>query len=153
MRIRGLTVIAFLALLASACGGTSAASIVDQAPQGTIGGAAWTMRSVVVVDDGTRLQYTLLPDEMTGCDTFASADRMLLFSTPRAVGEYPLFFDLSTLSGQVVNFVTGPGQNVLSSEGLIVVEALSETEVTVGLVADAENNTVNGRFTAAICRE
>lgn len=114
-------------------------------------GVDWTMMSALVVDEGDKLSVTLYPIATDACDQLASSDTEMLFTVPKEEGEYRLYLDLATFSGQTVTFVTGPGQNVISTEGLLVVESLSDTEVTIGIVADADNNSINGRFTSTIC--
>ncbi len=39
------------------------------------------------------------------------------------------------------------------SEGILVVESLTDTEVTIGLVGESGSDSVDGRFTATICPE
>ena len=132
----------------------ASADIVNQAPQGSMGGNAWTMQSAVVrVDswESNKLSVTLYGDAVEACDAFAmSTAGEIIFSVPRATGSYPLNFSFSS-GGQTITFVPAPGQNVISTEGLVVVEAVSDTEVTIGLVADAGSSHVNGRVTTALC--
>ncbi|MDI1476276.1 hypothetical protein [Polyangium sp. y55x31] len=140
-------------LLAACGGGFSVDDIEDHAPQGTVAGASWTMKSAVVTDDGERLSVSLFPVEVTACDAFASSDTEILFSAPKKAGEYPLKLELTDLNGsQTITFVTAPGQNVVASEGILNVESISAEKVTIGLLAEADENTINGRFTSSICQ-
>ncbi|MDI1434746.1 hypothetical protein [Polyangium sorediatum] len=152
MKIR-LGILALGTALLAACGGTSVDDIEDQAPQGTVAGASWTMKSAVVTDDGDRFSVSLYPIEVMACDSFAQSDTQILFSAPKTAGEYPLKLELTDLNGsQTITFVTGPGQNVISSEGILNVESVSADKVTIGLLAEADNNSINGRFTTTICK-
>lgn len=152
MKIR-LGILALGTTLLAACGGFSVDDIEDHAPQGTVAGANWAMKSAVVTDGGDRLSVSLFPVEVTACDSFASSDTQILFSAPKTAGEYPLKLELTDLNGsQTITFVTGPGQNVIASEGILNVESISAEKVTIGLLAEAEENTINGRFTASICQ-
>lgn len=153
-----LALLPFASLALAACGGGSgssfsAADIIDQSPTGLMEGAPWTMVSAVVVDEGDDLSVSLYPEEVEACDAFASSDSMILFRVPAMEGEYPLSFDLASINtSRTITFVTGPGQNVIASNGLIVVESLGDN-VTVGLLAEAGDNQINGRFTSPICAD
>jgi len=154
MKIR-LGILALGTTLLAACGGgTSVDDIADQAPQGKVAGASWTMKSAVVTDDGERFSVSLYPIEVMACDSFAQADTHILFSSPKTAGEYPLKLELTDLNGsQTITFVTGPGENVIASEGVLNVESVSADKVTIGLLAEADDaNTINGKFTTSICK-
>ena len=149
----------FLAALfvTAACGSDSssysAADVVDQAPQGQMDGAAWAMR-VASVDEGfdeDELSIKLYAEDVEACGFGIAADSSILFNIPRMEGEYPLSFSFGGGDNRTVTFSPGPGQNVIASDGVIVVDALSDTEVTVGIVATAGDSEINGRFTATIC--
>ncbi|WP_281325059.1 hypothetical protein [Polyangium sp. 6x1] len=153
MKIR-LGILALGTTLLAACGGGfSVDDIEDHAPEGTVAGASWAMKSAVVTDDGDRFSVSLFPVEVMACDKFASSDTQILFSAPKTAGEYPLKLELTDLNGsQTITFVTAPGQNVIASEGILNVESVSADKVTIGLLAEAEENTINGRFTTSICK-
>lgn len=139
-----------MAFFLAACGGGH--SIVDQLPQGLMEGEDWTMVSAVVEDRGDTLSVELFPVQVDECDSFASADSQIMFTVKKELGEYPLNFSFTDIANsQTVTFYTPEGVNVIASEGLIVVETLSEDEVTIGLVADMDDSSVNGRFTTKIC--
>lgn len=153
--IRLPTIALGLALFGCGGGATSytAEDIADQTPQGLVDGQNWTMQTAVVIDDGTDLSVSLYPIAVAACDRFASGDTEIIFSAPRTVGEYPLNFSLGSSDNRTITFVTGPGANVIATQGLLVIEAISATEVTMALVADAGNNSVNGRFTVPVCTD
>lgn len=84
-----------------------------------------------------------------GHDTETS---QVIFSIPAEVGEYPLQFDFSDLeNARVVNFSPRGGENIIASDGVIVVEEVTDTEVTIGVLAMTDSNEINGRITATIC--
>ena len=151
MKIARITLLASASLLGACGGGYSPESIIDQAPQGLMEGEDWTMVSAVVTDDGDSLSVDLYPIEVEPCDGFASSDSSIIFSVPKEEGEHPLNFSFDLANNQTVTFVPAPGSNVIASQGLIVIEALSAEEVTIGLVADADDSSINGRFTTAVC--
>lgn len=155
MNISRSTTIA-LALFLFGCGtdgggSYSASDIVDQTPQGLMEGTAWTMMSAVVIDDGDDLSVSLYPIAVEACDRFSSSDTQIIFSAPRVVGEYPLRFSLSGGPNQTITFVPAPGENLVATQGLLVIEAISAEEVTLALVADAGESSINGRFTVPLC--
>ncbi len=145
-------------LFASACASDSsdfvAADILDQMPSGSMEGTAWTAMGAQVSSSfgGDELSVELVPTELDDQCGFVTSDSSILFSVPAVVGEYPLSFDFGSLdSSRTITFVPAPASNVIASTGLIVVEAVSETEVTIGLVAEAGDSRINGRFTAPRC--
>lgn len=133
----------------------SASDIREQLPQGAMQGTSWTMMEAVVRTspfDDSELSVELFAEDVDDCDSFASSDMgTLLFSVAKMEGEYPLNLSLSG-GGQTITFVPAPGQNVIATEGVVTVDALSDSEVTIGLVADAGSSSINGRFTATICQ-
>ena len=140
--------------LLGGCGGYTPDAIVEQTPRGLIGGGDWSMVSADVIHLDGHLVARLHATERAPCAPNTGVAPHILFLVPEAPGEYPLRFDQASVidgTAQVVNFVTAEADNVISSQGLIVVESISDTEVSLGVIADAENNSVNGRFTAPIC--
>lgn len=147
-----IALLACASLLGACGGGYSPDSIIDQAPQGLMEGTDWTMVSAVVTDDNDSLSVKLFPIEVEPCDGFASSDSSIIFSVPKEQGEHPLKFSFGDFeNNQTITFVPAPSSNVIATEGLIVIESLSEEEVTIGLVADAGDSSINGRFTTAVC--
>jgi hypothetical protein len=158
--IRYLSVLTALCLSTlAACGGDeggsfTAADIVNQNPQGSMEGSAWSMASALVrVDsfDAEELSVSLHSTAPTeACPFIGPEGPVVLFRLPRMQGEYPLSFDFSSDS-RTITFSPSAGQNIIASDGVIVVEALSDTEVTIGLVAEAGASSINGKFTTMIC--
>ena len=144
-----------------ACGGDdgggggdySAADIEAAAPSGTIEGTAWTMAAALVrLEDDGELSVELSGTEQTeACPFLLEGDSPgVLFSVAGAAGEYPLHFTSFT-DAQTVTMFVPPAQNFIATSGMIVVSNLTATEVTIGLVADADTSVVNGTFTTTLC--
>jgi hypothetical protein len=135
-------------------GSFSASDIVAQTPSGSMEGASWVMADAVVrVDsfDTEELSVTLTSEAMEEeCPFGLGGGSSILFSVPRMPGEYPLNFSFSA-GGQTITFSPGPGENIIASDGVIVVESVSDTEVSIGLVAEAGDSSINGKFTATLC--
>lgn len=146
------------ALVMSACGGGSdgasytAADISASKPTGNIGGAAWTMQAALVRREGTKLSIDLSGSASAEqCPFLLGGDTPgILFTVPEVAGDHPLYLKSFT-DGQTLTMFVPPSQNFISTSGLIVLSNLTATSVTVGIVADADTNNVNGTFTATIC--
>ncbi len=146
------------ALVMAACGGDSeggsytATDIKASNPTGNIGGAPWTMAAALVRREGTKLSIDLSGSSSTETCPFllGGSTPGVLVTVPEVAGEHPLFFKSFTEAQTLTMFVP-PSQNFISTTGLIVLSNLTATSVTVGLVADADSNSVNGTFTATIC--
>lgn len=153
--MKRIGIAAGMALALTACGGGdgySASDIMDQVPQGRLDGQSWTMISAVVEEDAfdpDELSVDLYAEQVDPCG-FGSGER-IMFQVPRAVGEYPLKFEFGGES-RTVTFYVPPGSNTIASEGIIVIESIDGTTITMGLVAHYDDDfTVNGRFTTKIC--
>lgn len=148
----------FFAMLLGACssdGGFTAADINAAEPQGLIAGDAFTMMAARISREGEELDVNLFAATPTDpCGFGLPEGDAILFDVPAAVGEYPLSFSFSDFANsRTVTLFEGPSNNIIASEGLIVVEALSDSEVTLGVVAESGNDFINGRLTATICPE
>ena len=151
------------ALLLAACsssggGGYSVKDIKATAPAGTINGMAWTLTTATIQNDGTNLNVNLFGDPtVASCAQFESSSSTIpfvLFTMPAQVGTRPLQLSLSSLTdpnNQTVTFVTPPSNNNVATDGLLDVSALDSASVTLGLVADAGQDSVNGTVTVALC--
>lgn len=142
---------------ASGCGpettGYSADDIGSGAPSGSVDGASWAMIEATAEPDAfddTELNIHLYGEDLDECGFPAAEAPYVMFSVPRQVGQYPLSFSL-TGGGRTATIVVPPADNRIATEGIIVIETLSETEVSVGLIADAGDDMVNGSFTAPFC--
>lgn len=154
--IKSVFAFAFAASLAG-CGGSSysSADIVDQTPQGSMEGNDWSMAQAdVSVDsfDDTKLSVTLYGEAQDrACTAGLGTGPTIIFSIPRMEGEYPLSFSLGSSDSQTVTFVPSAGNNIIGTNGVVVVNSVSDTDVSIGLVADAGSSSVNGKFTATLC--
>lgn len=153
------TRILFALLLSSlgACGGGSsyeASDIADQTPRGEIDGSAWAL----VTPDGRinsdgELDIVLYSEEVAACGFATSSDApSAFFRVPAVVGEYPLKFEFAA-DDQTVTFFVPPSNNIIGTQGLIVVESVTETQATVALIVEASDSQINGRFTVDLCAE
>lgn len=133
----------------------TAASIIDQVPTGIVDGQSWTLvKAEAETDyfDKDRLSLKLYTEDVTTCGFGNSAEKpFLLFSVKKSVGEYPLNFSFGE-GGQTVTFVTPPASNTIVSEGIIVIEELTEEKLTMGILAQtSQGEVVNGKFTVDLC--
>ena len=149
-------------LFAAACGtsggGFSASDIKASAPAGTINNMPWTLSKATIKNDGTNLSVNLFADtSVADCADFqdsSSTVPYVLFTMPAQMGERPLQLSLSDFNdpnNQTVTFVTPPSNNNIATDGIINVTALSSSSVTLGLVAEAGQDQVNGTVTTQIC--
>jgi hypothetical protein len=144
-------------LLAAACGGHDRSlDIVSSTPSGTVAGSTWTMSKASVTRSGDTLSITLLGDS-NAADCATSSDSMgyLIFSTPATVSKRELqldLFDLTNPDNQTVTFVTPPSNNNISTDGIINITAVSDTSVSMGLLANAGTDNINGTFSTSFCQ-
>lgn len=150
---RILAVCAF-SLVAVACGPQA---IATTAPAGKINGAAWSMTKSVVKKSGTTLSVNLYAEDVADCAApLKTTSPSVMWSMPAAEGTRELnfnLFDLGNPKTQTVTFFTPSdnGNNVIT-EGRLEVSKLSDTSVTVGLLAKGDaDNQVEGTFTATLC--
>jgi hypothetical protein len=130
-------------------------SLKDQPLQGTINGEPWEFTSGDADegfgDDGT-WSVTLRAGTVETCPLTGGPadadDREVISSFPQEPGEYPLGFN----SGQTVTFAYGEGQNVIGTEGTLVISEVTDAKITGSLVAKADaDHEVNGNFELARC--
>ena len=137
----------------AACGPRSygPGDIDDGTPSGTVDGASWTMVEASVSIDGTDLDIDLYAEDVDEC-AFASTDLpQIMFSVPNEVGDYELYLQ-GLFDGRTATFFVPPSNNIIATNGLIQVRAVSATEVTIGLVIDGgDGNFLSGTFTTPIC--
>ena len=140
-------------------GNYSSSDIKDQVVQGQINGSEWSYLSgTAEIDywDSTKISVSLYDSLIDGiCDQFmVSTDRMVMFSVPGEEGEYQLSFNFSD-GGQTVTMVYDTEDvpmNMIASEGIIIVDEITDTDITVSLVAHyGSDNAVNGTATVPLC--
>ena len=128
--------------------------IKNQTPKGKHNGQDWSMlKAQVEVDsfDSNRLEIELYNEEIEVCKNKNPQKPFVRFTVTKAEGTYPLGISLSKGTGTSVNFVTPPAKNTILTQGLISIEKLTDTLVTVGLVTEGGEYHLNGRFTVDRC--
>lgn len=154
-----------LAGLLVACGGAAkqdrTLDILPDLPAGQFSGTPWTMTKATVkrstaADGGGTLDVKLFGIDVADCATSSPDAGYIIFKMPAAVGARSLQLSLSDLSSpknQTITFVTPPSSNNISVDGIINVTDLTETSVTMGLLAKGGKTTdVNGTFSATFCQ-
>lgn len=133
--------------------------ILPDAPTGQINGTPWTMTKASVKRtgmDGGTLDVKLFGIDVADCATSSQDAGYIIFNMPAAVGKRTLKLSLSDLGGpdnQTITFVTPPSSNNIAVDGVLNVTDLTETSVTMGLLAKGGKTTdVNGTFTATFCQ-
>lgn len=134
-----------------ACGEEDAAiEIADQPLQGQVEGEAWTVggaatHAFLSNEEGFWVDVLATP---LMCGGGFGGGNKLIVTVPREVGEYPLGPRLN------MTFAVGDNENLITFDGAIIVEEVTDTTVTASLKANFDgDNTVEGRFTAEICGE
>jgi hypothetical protein len=155
--LRSCVVVAVFAISLAACGGPPhdrADDIVKTAPTGTFGGASWTMTKASISNDGTRLDVKIFGDDVADCAFSSDKTGYLLFTMPAKVAKRPLkfSFDFSDPDNQTITFVTPPSNNNIATDGILNLTELTDTSVTLGILAKAGADNVNGTLTATLCK-
>lgn len=132
--------------------------ILPDLPAGQIDGTPWTMTKATVQRegaDGGKLDVKLFGTAVADC---ANSDRdagYIIFNMPAAVGKRSLKLSLSDFGSpdnQTITFVTPPSSNNIAVDGVLNVTELTDTSVTMGILAKGGKTTdVNGTFTATFC--
>ena len=145
-----------LSSLTVACGGGGGDDgpedldvIANQPAQGVIAGTSWTIGTRNMNTSGGDLNVDLLPDVAADCtvDETDGSYPFIIFFVPAAPGTYPLSFETGT-----VTFVDAPSSNLIVTQGVVQIDAITETTVSGGLhVFDEEFGEVNGRFDGELC--
>lgn len=152
--MRGFLV-GLLSLGLLACGGDDEdVSVADQPLQGQINGQAWTIGSATTNDflsdeETIWVDAHLAPD--VACNGFpgGSGESGLIINVPREVGTYTLGLSLNMT---FVYKVDGESNNDVATNGVIIVEEITDTQITASLRATFDgDNTVEGRFVAELC--
>ncbi len=138
----------------AACGTDDGSSteIADTPLTGSVAGAAWTFvaghTNAFLSEGEPDFFAALYPAAFTACGFSEPDGNHLIVSIPKTVGEY----EMGTQRN--MTYVVGPGENLVTFEGRIVVEEVTATTVKGGLVSsyDADNE-VSGRFEVTICAE
>ena len=139
-------------MFATGCSVSSATSLDDIAAtplDGAVGGQTWTFStghtSGFLSEGKPEFFATLYPTAFTTCGFSEPSGSHLIVAIPKTPGDYEMGLSLN------MTFVDG-SRNLVATNGRIVVDEVTETKVTGGLVAEYDsNNEVNGRFEVALC--
>lgn len=140
-----------LCLGAAACGEDDPITVADQPLQGLAYGQAWQVEGATTnafLSDDSEFWVDAYIGEPS-CGGFGpGGDRpKLIISVPRSVGTHRLGLNLN-MTFAFMN------DNLVATDGVIIVEEITETHVTASLRAEFDgDNSVEGRFTAEICPE
>ena len=142
-----------LSLVAAACGSDSF-EISEQTLQGEVGGQPWTFvagdTSAFLSDEETFFA-ALYAEDFEACGFSQPSGNSLIISIPTAPGDYEL--SLQRNMTFVVETGSGP-DNLIATEGRIVVDEVTATTVTGGIHARYDgDNEIDGTFTVEICPE
>ena len=146
MRILGAMI-----LLAAACGGGSSHEVSDQPLAGTVGGAPWTFEAghtnAFLSEGQDDFFAELYAEAFTPCGFASPSGDHLIIAVPKEPGEYEFSLALN------MTFVVGT-DNLVATEGVVVVDTVTATEVTGGVhgVFDGDNE-VDGQFTLTVCAD
>jgi hypothetical protein len=137
---------------AAACGDSF--EVTDQPLQGEVGGAAWTFvagETDSFLSDENNFFASLYGSDFEACGVSQATGDHLILSIPTAAGDYDL--SLQRTMTFVVDEADGPN-NLIATEGLIVVDDVSATTITGGVHARFDGgNEVDGNFTVTICAQ
>jgi hypothetical protein len=153
----GWSIFSFCAFLFAGCGssdsegGAGSGTISSQTLSGKIGGKAWsfaTGETDSYLTDGSTFFTTLYASTFTACGTFMPDESAgtLIVSLPKKTGSYGLDTSMN------VTFFIPPEDNLVATKGSLEITAVTDATIS-GAIKDTYNgdNTVDGKFTAAIC--
>jgi len=144
-----LFAIAMMALVGCAADGGSE-DISTTTMSGKVGGQAWTFTaghtSAFLSEGEPDFFASLYPAAFTACGFSEPAGNHLIVSIPKTPGEYEMSLSRN------MTFVVGDSNNLIATNGAIIVDEVTATTVKGGLVGTYDGqNTVNGRFEVTIC--
>lgn len=148
--------IALMSCVTIACGGSEGFNPTP--PAGTFNGQPWSMVAATVQKASNKYDISLFSETVAKCSSFApsgSTKGSLLWTMPAELGNRPLKLDLFSLfdpSNQTVTFLTPPSSNTIATTGAVEVLSMTDTMVTIGVLAKTgTGNDINGTFTATLC--
>ncbi len=147
-------VLATTALLSfAACTSDSAsdAEIVDATLSGSVAGQDWSFiaghTNAFLSEGEDDFFASLYPAAFTPCGFNEPSGPHIIVAIPKTTGDFQMGL------GRNMTFVNG-SNNLVSLDGHIRVDSVSETSVRGGLVASYDSdNEVNGTFEVTICAE
>jgi hypothetical protein len=142
--------IAMMALVG--CAADDAKEISAEQMTGSVGGQTWAFKaghtSFFLSDGEPDFFASLYPMTFTACGFSEPGGNHLIVAIPKAPGDYEMSLSRN------MTFVVGGNQNLIATNGRIVVDEVTATTVKGGLVATYDgSNEVNGRFEITICPE
>lgn len=141
----------FLAL--GACGGGDGGGfeVTDQPLQGVIGGQAWTFadgETDSFLSDEEQFFAVLFAESYDACVSLEPEGPQLIVAIPTTPGTYEFSSMLN------MTFVPSAGENLITGNGGVIVDEVTDTTVTGGLYGKFDDdNEVDGNFTLTICTE
>ena len=140
-----------LGLASGACT-VSTSNQIDSTPlAGTVDGYSWTFvagsTDAFISAGQDNFFASMYPTAYTACSGIEPSGPHLLVAVPKVVGDYPMTLDRN------MTFVVNDN-NLVATDGRIVVDSVSATQVTGGMHAIYDGaNEVNGQFSLTICSE
>jgi hypothetical protein len=139
------------ALSLSACSASGSETIDPTPLAGIVDGQSWTFQAGATdafLSEGEDDFFAVLhASSFTPCGFSEPDGPHLIVSIPKTPGEYEMSLSLN------MTFVVD-NDNLVAFDGRIVVDEVTETSVSGGLVASYDgDNEVNGRFNVTICPE
>lgn len=135
----------------AACGTSdSGNTTIDDGPlEGMVAGTPWTFvggGTDAFLSNGDDNYFSSFYAGAFTCGSFSQpAGASLIVAVPKVPGDYPMSLSRN------MTFVNG-SDNKIAVDGRVVVESVTATTVTGGLVGTFDdNNTVSGHFTLTIC--
>lgn len=126
--------------------------ISDQPLQGQVGGESWSFvkgDTNAFLSDEDGFFATLFAAEYEACGFSQSTGNSLILTIPTKVGDYDLNLQRN------MTFVVDGGngrENLVATEGRIVIDEISATTITGGIYARFNgDNEIDGAFTVEIC--
>ena len=119
---------------------------------GKVNGQTWTFAaghtSAFLSEGEDDFFATLYPTAFTTCGFSEPGGDHLIVAIPKTPGDYEM-----SLSRHMT-YVVGESNNLIATEGRIVVDEVTATTIKGGMVAEYDGqNAVNGRFELTICAE
>lgn len=117
---------------------------------GEVGGETWTFAAghtnAFLSEGEDDFFATLYSTSFETCGFSEPGGNYLIVAIPKTPGDYEMGLQRN------MTFVVGGSQNLIATNGRIVVDEVTETTVKGGLVASYDgSNQVNGRFEITIC--
>jgi hypothetical protein len=144
--------ICLASLLFAACGTSdSGSTTIDDGPlAGMVAGQPWTFTAGgtdAFLSDGDDNYFAELYAGAFTCNSSTPTGASLIVAVPKVPGDYPMSLQRN------MTFSNG-SDNKIAIDGRVVVESVTATTVTGGLVGTYDDqNQVSGHFTLTICAD